>query len=497
MKRAVLALLLLAASTLRGKAQQVRIADYGPGPVGPSLAHALAGPHRLFTPGPDTVVLHRDSTYDRTVIVLSRTVLVDGTVHGDVFVVGGDMHVHPGAQIDGRAVAVGGAVYPSALAIIRGRVESYRDFTYEAVASAGGYALSYRELQSEQSPPLTFPGLYGLRLPSYDRTNGVSLPFGPTLALADTRIEIDPTATYRSQLGVVDPAVEVAWIASRRTRFLATASRGTFSNDAWIWKDLVNSVASLFGGKDTRNYYRADRAELTAYRLWETPTKRVVPYLGARWERAKSARPDSSANGGPWSLYGRRDRTDGMLRGNPHIDPGHIASALVGTSFEWTVQDVSFAMELGGEGAFTAPRDKRFFQATLDTRLRFQTVAQQSFQLDAHLVATLADTAPRQRWVYLGGAGTLPLLDLLSLGGDQLLYVESAYTIPIRSVNLPFVGMPLLTLRHIVGSAGISSLPDLDQDLGARLSLSFLRLSFDIDPASRRTEVGVGLSIAR
>ena len=498
MRRAWLALWLLVASTPRRvNAQEVRVADAGPGPVGRALADALARPHLLYGPARDTVVLRRDSTYGRTVIALGRTVVVDGTVRGDVFVVGGDMHVHPGAQIEGRAIAIGGAVYPSSLAIVRGAAISYRDFTFDVTATAGGYSLSYRELRGYASPPLTFPGVYGLRIPSYDRSNGATIPFAPLITFDTGRVEIEPMVAYRSQLGVVDPSLDVRLLASRRTRLDVNAARGTFTNDAWIWKDLVNSLGSFFSGKDTRNYYRADRAELSAFRMWEWSTTRIVPYLGARWERAESVRPDSSANGGPWSLFDRTDRVNGMLRPNPSIDGGHIASALIGTSLDWVSQDVSFAMDLGGEGAFTAPRDKRFFQATLDARLRFQTVAQQSFQLDAHFVATAADTAPRQRWVYLGGSGTLPLLDLLSLGGDQLFYMESAYTVPLRSINLPFVGMPFLTLRHVMGTAGVSRLPDFEQDVGARLSISLLRVSFDIDPATRNTEVGVGLSIAR
>jgi hypothetical protein len=329
-------LFLVASSPLSMRAQQVRIADAGPGPVGRTLAAALAAPHRLYEPRGDTVVLRRDSTYDRTVIVLGRTVLVDGSVHGDVIVVGGDMHVHPGARIDGRALAIGGAVYASALAIIRGGVLSHRDFTFDVAAVPGGYTLSYRELRGYPSPALAFPGLFGLRVPTYDRSNGASITFAPLFSLDTGTVEIEPRVTYRSQLGVVDPGVDVSLFATRRTRFSATASRGTFSNDTWIWKDLVNSLGAIFSGKDTRNYYRADRAELNAYRLWERPTVRIVPFVGARWERAKSVRPDSGTNSGPWSLFDRTDRVNGMWRGNPHIDAGNIASALAGTSLEWT-----------------------------------------------------------------------------------------------------------------------------------------------------------------
>src|SRR6185437_9745483 len=49
----------------------------------------------------------------------------------------------------------------------------------------------------------------------------------------------------------------------------------------------------------------------------------------------------------------------------------------------------------------------------------FPTFATQHFAFHAHGVLTAGDTAPPQRFAYLGGAGTLPTLDVLSLGGDH------------------------------------------------------------------------------
>jgi hypothetical protein len=83
------------------------------------------------------------------------------------------------------------------------------------------------------------------------------------------------------------------------------------------------------------------------------------------------------------------------------------------------------------------------------------------------------------------------------MGGDHLVYVESNYFIPFLRFDLPVVGPPSITLRHMIGSAGVGKLPDLEQDLALRVALSFFRIDFAVDPARRKWEVGAGLSLAR
>jgi hypothetical protein len=117
--------------------------------------------------------------------------------------------------------------------------------------------------------------------------------------------------------------------------------------------------------------------------------------------------------------------------------------------------------------------------------------------LATHFVDTFGDTAPPQRWSYLGGSGTLSTLDLLSMGGDHLLYLESNYFIPIQRLDMPVVGAPSVTLRHIFGSAGVGKLPDFEQNLGLRFALSFARVDVVVDPARRKWETSFGLSLAR
>ena len=482
--------------TSPSRAQDVVVRDVGPTSAGRDLVRVLAGPHRIFLPDTGRLPLPRDSAFMESVVILGGSATLEARVRGDVYVIGGDLFVHPAARVSGKTVAIGGAVYPSALASIGGGSESFRDFTYEITREGDRYVLDYRSLIARRSPPLTFPGFYGIGIPSYDRSDGLSLPFSPLLSLSESRVLVAPSVTYRSDLGAIDPAIAVTLEPTRRVRLEGYAGRATFSNDRWIWSDLVNSASTLFLGLDTRNYFRADRAELRAHRLWERGASTFEPYVGARWEHAWSVGPTVGATGRPWSVLGRND-VERMLRPNPQVTPGHIASALVGATYESSGRALNVGVELTTEAAFDAPADRRFVQNTFEARLDFPTFGTQWFELENHVVLTAGDTAPPQRWAYLGGAGTLPLLDLLTLGGDQLLFLQSSYHVPIDRIVVPLLGSPTVTVRHILGSAGVGRLPDLHQDIGLGLALSFFRLQVDLDPVTHKVHTGAGLSIAR
>jgi len=486
----------IASALSRLDAQTVVVRDAGPGPVGRRLAEALAAPHHLIPPGPTAALLPRDSAYAQTVIVLHRDAIIESRVHGDVIVVGGDAFLHPGASVDGRVVAIGGGVYESRLAIVRGGVQSHRDFTFDVETTPNGYALDFRPVRITRSTPVTLPGIYGLRIPTYDRVDGLSLAFGPMFTLDTGRIAIDPTIAYRSNLGVFDPAVAGDFVLGRRTSVNLYVGRTTLTNDDWIWSDLVNSAAVLGFGLDTRNYYRADRAEATIHHLVEGVTLQLEPFAGVRLERDHSVERDSLAQHIPWSLFGRSEG-DRMRRPNPPITPGTLQSILLGAHATWETQRVRATLDLTNEGAAFDVGSRRFVQSTLQGTIRFPTFASQEFYFSTHVLETFGDTAPPQRWSYLGGSGTIPTLDLLSMGGDHLAYFESNYFIPFLRFDLPVLGPPSITLRHMIGAAGVGSLPDFEQNLALRLALSFFRVDISVDPARREWEVGAGLSIAR
>ncbi len=514
--------LLLWGALAHAQAPALRIVDLGPGAGPRVLERALAGPHAVVPPGASEAVLRRDSTYRTTVIVLARNAVVDGRVQGDVIVVGGDLHVHPYATVTGRAIAIGGGVYVSAMANVGGEVRSYQDFTYEVAPVPGGYELRYVSLVDRPQRAVTLPGLFGFRALDYSRTDGVGLPFSPLIAVPGTHLRVEPRLTYRSQLGVVDPAIGAELSLDRRTTLRLAVERSTFTNEGWIWSDVLNSLATLTSGDDTRNYYRATRAQLSASRAWEWSASSLTPYIGARWEKAESVRPDSFATGGPWSFEGRRDRED-MLRPNPPIDNGTIISGLLGARFAQDVSGIVSRADVDLEVGGFNPRfggSRPFGQITFDGAITFPTFGTQSLRFDGHFVATASGEAandhvvvtgpgqaviltgavtdtPRQRWVYVGGLGSIPTINMLSRGGDELLYLDARYNIPIDRIQLPLIGPPVVTLRTVLAGADAARWPSLAQAVGVRASASVVYAEYLIDPSNRHGFFGVGLSLTR
>ena len=214
-------------------------------------------------------------------------------------------------------------------------------------------------------------------------------------------------------------------------------------------------------------------------------------------ERAWSVGAADTLGARPWSVTGRTD-PDKFLRANPRIARGRVSSAIVGAVARYQLGDVRMRATGKLEVPWESPSDERFGQATFDGTIQFPTFGLQRFRGDLHVVATVGDTAPPQRFAYLGGSGTLPIVDeTLSMGGDQLLHLDSRYEIPFPRAKLPFLGPPTLSIRHRVGSAGVRRLPRFVQNVGAQVTLSFFRLDYTIDPATRTDRFKAGLSFAR
>lgn len=482
-----------------GAQAQVTITDVGPGASGSLLREALKRPHRLAEPDSGRLVITREVQVRGALIVLGRSALIEGSVDGDVIVVNGDLFVRPGARIGGRAIVIGGGAYPSALAVVAGGTMNFRDNTFAITQIGDEYRLAYQSTEPAREAPLLFPEVYGFRMPSYDRINGLSVPFGPAFAVGRDRGRVDVLATWRTNLGVIDPSLRASYQFTRRTRATLDAGRGTFSNEDWIWLDWINSLSVLAFGDDTRNYYRADRAELRLFHLWEGERARWEPFVGATTERDWSVGAPTGAIGGPWSALGRSN-TRHMWRANPAIAPGHISSALVGTSYHWESQDIRLDAKTRIEVPFATPGNERFEQATTDVAIAFPTFGDQEYAADVHWVTTLGDAPSAQRLVFLGGSGTLPFLDMLSQGGDELFLVDQRYTVPLTGIDLGQFGNPSLQLRHRIGAAGLrilGGLPPLETMIGVGVAVVFVRGEVQLNPATGKARLAAGFTFSR
>jgi hypothetical protein len=419
---------------------------------------------------------------------------ITGTVHGDVIVFGGDLFLEPGAKVDGRAIAIGGGVYISALASALGGMLPERGARVEWHGT-DTVAVTYWPPPSDKPPMVSLPVLFGLRIPSYDRVNGLSVPWGPRLSIDSGRLVFDPVVTYRSNLGKFDPKGTVVWTPAPRLEIVGSAERGTFSNDEWSRPTLFNSLATLLVGSDTRNYFRADRLELTVARFWGDQQAGVAlrPFLGVRDEFDWSTGPNDPPHI-VWSVIDR-ERPDKVRRFNPQIDVGRLSSALGGLSGGYRGESVNMSGSALIEVPFQAPNGQRFVQTTVDGLLKFTSFTDVQFQFGLHAVVTLGDTAPPQRFAYLGGGSTVATLDILQQGGDQLVWLYGEFLTPMHFIKFPVFGSPSIGAFVGTGSAGVQGLPHFTANIGPRLALSVFELDWVIDPVTQFTNVGLSVNL--
>ncbi|HEV7992766.1 MAG TPA: hypothetical protein VGP25_13130 [Gemmatimonadaceae bacterium] len=462
-------------------AQEVVLRDAGPTRVASIVRGAIAQPHTLRA-GHDVLVLRRDTLFTTNLLVLGRPTYLASRVQGDVVVVGADLFLRPGSDVSGRAIAIGGTVSRTFLGRVGGSVESYRDDSYDIAPAGNGYALAYRGREPDPLPVFQLAGVQGLLMPSYDRVDGLSLPVGVLLTIGQRALELQPMATYRSRLGVVDPGVVLRVAPGRTLGLEAEAGRSTRTNDAWIYGDLLNSAATIAFGNDARNYFRTDGGTARVIGRIETDSYELEPFVGGRYEKVSPI----TATGDVWAFSGRKS-VEHMLRPNPLVEKGTIGSALAGARLTYRAGTVKAKLDAEAEKSTQTPAGtSSFVQLTLDGSIDFPTFAGQRLRVDAHAVTTSGDSVPTSRYAYLGRASTLPLMELLEQGGDRLLFVESRYKIPISSIIVPKLGSPTVFLRHLMGAAGVGSLPKLEQELGAGVGLSVVRADYTVDAAGKR-----------
>lgn len=343
--------------------------------------------------------------------------------------------------------------------------------------------------------PIDFPIFYGIRIPSYDRINGLTIPWGPRLTLGDM-LEAEAIASYRSNLGKFDPSGSVRFSPGLDAWILAEGGRGTFSNDRWIRGDLLNSATSIAVGSDSRNYYRADQVKLSLGHRFDVKAGSIEPSIGWQTQNAWSTGSRTAPPKSPWSVFGKND-TLKMKRPNPAVIRGRISSAILGSTLDWEKDNVAVKGDAKFENAMDVPGDgANFRQVTLGLQSKFPALFDHTFELQLHWVGTGNGIAPPQRFSYLGGAGTIATMDLLEQGGDRLFYVSGLYMIPIKQITLPKVGNPYVGLRYAAGAAGIGELPPLVQNITPMAGVRFFRVEYAYDPSSKKSALSMGLSLS-
>jgi hypothetical protein len=335
-------------------------------------------------------------------------------------------------------------------------------------------------------------------IPSYDRVDGVSLPFGPTITVGEERVVVNPLITYRSHLGKIDPSLSIGGQITRDSTlgFVLSGARGTFTNDGWIRSNLVNSLVTLGLGHDSRNYFRADRGEARLTSALRVPLDVATIFVGGRTERDWSTGWRGGETMGPYSMFGRNDVVDGIQRPNPEINAGHINSVIAGGRAEYVGLPGSASLDVLFEAAGRSGVGGSFQQLTVNQRSSLETVANQRVEILGHLVTTATNTlTPWQRYAYVGGSGSLATVDLMSLGGDHLYFLDVAYVIPIPGMEIPFLGNPYLAPHFATGAAAVGGFGRPGQNIGVRLGVSVFTLDYLVNPRTHKQDIGVGISL--
>lgn len=438
---------------------------------------------------------------DGDLIVVDAAVRLEGAVTGSVAVVGGSFFLRPGARIGGVAVSVEGTIGMSRLATLGDTLSLPLDYSVE-VSHAGDHYLV--RIQSPPRPPLIEPeGFFGVVLPSYDRVNGatVRLAVQGGVGTDSLRPRYRLMGSYYSARGALGARGEFRLPLGGRASAAFVGGREVLTRDAWIRGDLSNSLSALLVHSDVRNYYESDFGSVIIEQL-PPPSLRsgegyVVPRVGVTASRDRSL-----AARDPWTLFG-----DEPWRPNPEVFEGTLTSAMAGFTAGWRGVSSRFTATGDLEWAFPSPLgfrwgQREFVQITGDGRWSMLALWNHSLTLRAHVMQSFGpDPAPPQRWTLMGGPGTLPTLEKGALRGDNVVFVQSTYAIPLRPLALPVVGIPELAARHAVGSAWISEgeTPRWQQNLAVGLLLPFADLFLYLDPASadRDPHFSIGFRLPR
>lgn len=379
-------------------------------------------------------------------------------------------------------LALGAAIVP----ILAGAQGAARP---DSASSDTGYVVYH-------DSPISFPLFFGLRTPAYNRIDGLALRWGPKLSLGDDMFEADGIVTYRSNLGKVDPSLKMRFAPLRDASLELVAERSTFSNEEWIRDEVINSLSTFAYGTDARNHYRADRLLAKGNFLTHPAMGEVEFSAGLQSEHAWSTGSTGVSPKAPWSIFGRTS-TEKMKRPNPAVLRGTIFSALGSAAFQFDQNNVNAEGALTLERSFDAPSSENFTQAVFNLKGGFPALADHTFAFRAHAIGTSSSKTPPQRYSYLGGASTLPTMELLEQGGDRLLFVDGRYSIPLHFVALPVVGNPIIGIHYAAGSAGVGKLPKLTQNIGGFVGVKFLSIDYLYDPASHKSAFSFGLSLSQ
>lgn len=456
--RAALLLAAVLLVPLRLGAQQVRVRGYGDADLDALMRSALAAHPLIITR--DTLVPAHDTIHGNVVVVKARFIL-EGTIAGDLTGLGANIYLRPAAHVTGQVANVAGGYYPSELAKV-GNVEDRPLAPYHITRSDGGYVIE----GTVTRPAMRLLG--GMRMPEYNRVDGLRVEVGPQLLL-NHMAGVEPIITgsigYATERKDFFGRAELLLKRGRSTLAAGWEDDVTLTNDEWIRRALNNSIAFLWAGHDYRNYYAADRTYVEFRRVLERG-----PRTSQYWVRGQNETAHSLVAGDPYIIW----KPD-SIRFNDPVPHTRIASVIVGVNSVWSnatsLADLTGSIEIAGNRGTSADYAFNAYRAQLIYAMK--ALANHTLQVTANFRGPLpgTDSLPLQRWTFVGGSNTLYTFRLNEFRGDRLAFVETEYRIPFRpELRLPLLGRPTLRLMHNVGMAWSHDVKrDFEQNIGARI----------------------------
>ncbi len=433
----------LAAATSHAAAQQVERTGRGLHEYDEQLDRLLAGSYTLVS---ENRLIENGETVQGTVLVAGATLRVNGTIDGDLWIVDANVFLRPTARVTGTVYNLGGGYFPSEQASVAA-VQDERFAPYEVERPEDG---TLRIVGTRRRSAFVPDGFRGIRLPTYDRVDGLTLGVGGGF-LTPPIGRIEPMlrgwVEYRFERGEFTGGGEAS--ATRgRTTLAVGAERTTATQDRWIRGDLTNSISVLWDGDDHRNYYGSDRGWLEVRRaLEQRPERETDAFLRLQIEDASAL-----AAGDPWMI-----RSPDSIRPNPAVPEIRLTSIVAGGLMSWQQSRLDAELEAEAEFAFDAFDGERSFNRfMINGAAAVPGLANHTISLQVHWRAPLpgTDSLPRQRWSMVGGSGTLPTFEIGEFQGDRVVFGEIRYMIPLPEyLRIPLIGVPSFNLLHASGTA--------------------------------------------
>jgi hypothetical protein len=292
------------------------------------LPREVAQHLQLVVEDPATTKLTGNASIDATqvieghVVITSGTLVVAGTIRGELVALRSDVTLEPEARVEGDITVVGGSLRGEDQALLRGTVTVYGE----------GFALWERARRFHDAPAwwedVQWPDHSGgaeLRIrvaENYNRVEGLPVQFGPDIRTGGmNRTRIEALAVWRTDVGPLTETNHMGYVArveqfiGEGTAFRLGASvRSTVQPiESWSVTNLEASLAAALFHEDQRDYF--EREGWSGY-------FRVVP-RGAPVDvtvEYRDERHRSVAARDPWTLF----NGDDLWRAQPLVGEGDI-----------------------------------------------------------------------------------------------------------------------------------------------------------------------------